>query len=133
MFEAEHSERTSLPASAVWARWAKPARWSEWDSRVQHAEADGELAEGVAVRVKLRKGGATHHRVTAFEPGGLLTTEYALPGGRVGHEHRVEARGPGSEVTHRLYVDGPFWPLWALMLSRKRLRDAVAGFTDARP
>ena len=133
MFEAEHSERTSAPASAVWARWVKPARWSEWDSRVDHAEAKDELAQGVGVRVKLRKGGTTLHRVTAYEPGELLVTEYSLPGGRVGHERRVQARGPGCEVTHRLYVDGPLWPLWALMLSRKRMRDTVAGFTDAQP
>jgi hypothetical protein len=130
VFEAEHSVRTGAPASAIWARWAKPARWAEWDSRVQHAEADGELAEGAMVRVKLRKGGTTRHVVTALEPGRLLGTEYVLPGGRVGHERRVEARGPGCEVTHRLYVDGPLWPLWALMLSRKRMRETVAGFTD---
>jgi hypothetical protein len=130
LFEAEHSARTSAPASAVWARWVKPARWAEWDSRVQHAEAEDELAEGVEVRVKLRKGGTTRHRVTALEPDRLLVTEYVLPGGRVGHERRVEPRGPGCEVTHRLYVDGPLWPLWALMLSRKRMRETVAGFTD---
>jgi hypothetical protein len=130
VFETEHSVRTSAPASAVWARWVKPARWAEWDPRVQHAEAEDELAEGVEVRVKLRKGGFVRQRVVALEMGSRLVTEYPLPGCRVGHEHRVEAHGPGCEVTHRLYVDGPLWVLWALMLSRKRMRATVAGFTD---
>jgi uncharacterized protein YndB with AHSA1/START domain len=132
LFETSHSERTSAPASAVWARWARPSRWPDWDSRIARAEADddGELAEGAVVRVKLRKGGTTRHVVTALEPGRRLVTEYQLPGARVGHERIVERRGPGSEVTHRLYVDGPLGAAWAMMLGRGRLRQTAAGFTD---
>ena len=133
MFETSHSAKTSVPASAVWARWANPARWPEWDKRVQGAEADGELAEGSGVRVKLRKGGTVRQRVTALEPGRRLVTEYPLPGARVGHEHSVEQRGPSVEVTHRLYVDGPLVGFWALMLGRKRLREAAGAFTDSKP
>ena len=133
MFEATHSERSGIPASAVWARWAKPARWPEWDARYANAElvGEGEFGEGSEIRVKMRKGGSTRQLVVALEPGKRLVTEYALPGARVGHEHLVESRGPGSEVTHRLYVDGPLSGLWAVMLSRKRLRETVATFSDA--
>jgi uncharacterized protein YndB with AHSA1/START domain len=131
LFEAEHSTGSSTPASAIWARWVNPARWPDWDPRVERAEADGELAEGVDLRVKLRKGGTTRQRVTALEPGRRLVTEYALPGARVGHERLVEARGPGSQVTHRLYVDGPLAGFWALMLGRRKLGATVASFTDA--
>jgi hypothetical protein len=130
LFEAGHSERTASPASAVWAKWARPQRWAEWDERVQTAEADGELEEGTIVRVKLRKGGRTAHVVTAIEPGRRLVTEYRLPGARVGHERTVEQRGPGAELTHRLYVDGAMSWLWATMLGRRRLRETAAGFTD---
>ena len=131
MFEAEHTAGSSAPASAVWARWADPERWPDWDPRVQSAQAAGPLAEGIEVRVKLRKGGTTRQRVAALEPGRRLVTEYALPGARVGHDRTVEARGPGSEVTHRLYVDGPLAGFWALMLGRRRMREAVTEFTDA--
>jgi len=131
LFETSHTAKASAPASAVWARWAKPSRWSEWDPRVQGAEAGGELDEGAEVRVKMRKGGTVRQKVVAFEPGRRLVTEYVLPGARVGHEHLVEARGPGSQVTHRLYVDGPLAGAWALMLGRRKLRESAAGFTDA--
>jgi hypothetical protein len=133
VFETSYSAKTSTPASAVWARWVNPARWHEWDERVQGAEAEGELAEGSEIRVKLRKGGTLRQRVTAFEPGRRLVTEYRLPGSRVGHEHLVEQRGPGSEVSHRLYVDGPLSGLWSLMLGRRKLREAVEAFTDSKP
>jgi uncharacterized protein YndB with AHSA1/START domain len=132
VFEATHSVRSASPASAVWARWVRPERWPDWDARYDEAEllGDGDLREGSEVRVKMRKGGSTRQRVLELEPGTLLVTEYALPGARVGHEHVVEPRGPGSEVTHRLYVDGPLSGLWALMLGRKRLRETVQTFTD---
>jgi Polyketide cyclase / dehydrase and lipid transport len=131
LFEATHTERSSSPASAVWARWAKPERWSDWDSRIQRADALTEFAEGAEVRVKLRRGGSVKQRLVEIDPGHRLLTEYDLPGGRVGHEHVVEPRGPGCEVTHRIYVDGPLSGVWASMLGRRKLREAVAGFTDA--
>jgi len=130
VFEASHSAKTNAPASAVWARWANPGRWHEWDRRVQGAEAEGEPAEGSEVRVKLRKGGTVRQRVTALEPERRLVTEYPLPGARVGHEHLVEQRGPSAEVSHRLYVDGPLAGPWSMMLGRRKLRETVAGFTD---
>ncbi len=131
MFETSYSESTSAPASAIWARWVKPERWPDWDRRVSSAIAEPPLQEGTVVRVKLRKGGTTTHEVTELEPGRRLVTEYRLPGARVGHERIVEPRGPGSELTHRLYVDGPFAWLWATMLGRRRLRETGASFTDA--
>ena len=126
LFEVENITGSDQPASAVWASWVNPDRWPESDKRVEHAEAAGELAEGTEVRVKLKKGGTTRQQVVALEPGRRLVTEYRLPGARVGHERSVEPRGPGSQVTHRLYVDGPLSGFWALMLSRKRMRETVA-------
>jgi hypothetical protein len=68
--------------------------------------------------------------VVELEPGRRLVTEYALPGATVGHEHLVDQRGTGSEVAHRLYVDGPLSGIWALMLGRKRLTETAQTFTD---
>jgi uncharacterized protein YndB with AHSA1/START domain len=131
VFEAEHSERTTAPADAVWALWADPGRWAEWDPRVERAETEAPLEIGAEVKVKLRKGGTTRHRVVELDPGRTLVTEYALPGARAGHAHELmPARGGGTEVVHRLYVDGPLAGLWALMLGRKRMRETVAGFAE---
>lgn len=64
-----------------------------------------------------------------LEPGRLLVAESRFPGARVGHEMRVEAdTGGGAAITHRLYVDGPLWVGWALMLGRKRMRGQVEEF-----
>ena len=131
MFETEHSERTGASAESIWAIWVDPGRWSEWDQRVDRAEADGELEPGSEVRVKLHKGGTTKHQVVALDPGRRLVTEYGLPGARAGHERTLSPGSGGSEVTHRLYVEGALSGFWSLMLGRKRMRETVASFTDA--
>ena len=130
MFEAVHSERTSVSPEAIWELWADPQRWPEWDQRVESAELEGELEPGAEIRVKLHKGGTTRHIVVEVERGRLLATEYGLPGALAGHERRLAPGAGGSEVTHRLYVNGPLSGFWALMLGRGRMRDTVAAFTD---
>ena len=34
----------------------------------------------------------------------------------------------GTVVTHRRYVEGPLASIWAPMLGRRRMREAVEGF-----
>jgi hypothetical protein len=134
VFEAVHSEHTSSPAASIWALWADPGRWPEWDARVASAEyaEPGAVPEpGSEIKVKLHKGGTTRHVVVELEPGAKLVTEYGLPGALAGHSRELApAPGGRTRVTHRLYVDGPLSGFWALMLGRNRMRDTVAGFTD---
>ena len=132
-FEAEHTLHTRAPASAIWALWADPGRWGEIDSRIERAEAEGEsetLEPGAKVRVKMRKGGTSVYDVAAVEPGSKLVTETRFPGARFGHERLVEPDGDGASITHRLYLEGSTWVLWALMLGRKRMRKSVELFGE---
>jgi uncharacterized protein YndB with AHSA1/START domain len=130
VFEVEHSERVNASVERLWALWADPSRWSEWDPRIDRADSDGELEPGAEIRVKLHKGGTTTHVVVALDPGRCLVTEYGLPGALAGHEHALAPRSGFVEVTHRLYVEGPLAGFWALMLGRRRLRDAAGGFSE---
>lgn len=130
MFEATHSERSSASPSEIWELWSDPGRWPQWNEQVQRADVDGELIPGATVSAKLRHGGTVRYQVTALEPGRLLIWEARLPGAKQGHEHRVERRGGGAEITHRLYVRGPLWPIFALLFGRKRMRESVAAFVE---
>ena len=78
----------------------------------------------------MRKGGTSHYDVVELDPGRALVTETRFPGARFGHERRVERSGSGAEISHRLYVTGPLWVGWALMLSRKRMRQSVELFAE---
>lgn len=130
MFEAVHTERTSAEPAAIWALWADPARWSEWNEQIERAELDGELRVGATARIKFKRGGTVKFEVTAVEPERLFVDEARFPGARLGHEHRLSPAAGGCEVTHRLYVEGPLAALWSLMLGRKRMRESVARFTE---
>jgi len=131
LFEATHTERTSAAPSAIWALWADPARWADWNEQIQHAELDREtLQVGAQARIKFKRGGTVKFEVTAVEPERLFVDEARFPGARVGHEHRLSPAGGGCEITHRLYVEGPLSGVWSRMLGRKRMRESVARFTD---
>jgi uncharacterized protein YndB with AHSA1/START domain len=130
VFEAVASERIAAPAEAVWALWADPGRWPEWDRQVQRAEVDDELRQGAEVKTKMRGGGTVRHTVTELEPGLSLAYEARFPGARSGHQLRLKPGRRSVEVTHRRYVDGPLAGFWSLMLGRKKMREAVEGYLE---
>jgi hypothetical protein len=80
--------------------------------------------------VKLRRGGRMQFEIVRLEPERLFVDEARLPGARLGHEHRVTPEGKGSEITHRIYVRGPFSGLFALLLGRKRMSESVVSFVE---
>lgn len=125
LFEAVQTTHIRAATEAIWELWADPARWPDWDQRLERADVDGELAPGAEVRLKLKQGGTSRYQVTDLDRGRLLVLESRFPGALVGHEHRLAPASGGAEVTHRIYIEGPAWALWAVMLGRKRLRGAV--------
>lgn len=128
MFEAIHSDRLGASREAVWGLWADPARWPEWNEQFERVE--GDIVPGATLTVKYRRGGRVRYDVVALEPQRLVIVEARFPGARLGHEHRLGRRGNDVEVTHRLYVRGPLWPLFALLLGRKRMRASVVAFVE---
>lgn len=130
MFEATHSERSPASPARIWELWSDPGRWREWNQQIERAEVEDGLAPGATVRVKLRRGGTVRHRVIALDPERVLIHEARFPGARLGHEHGLRRRGGGVEISHRLYVRGPLWPLFALLLGRKRMRRSVVEFIE---
>jgi uncharacterized membrane protein len=130
LFEAAHSDRCAAPAAEVWALWADPDRWPDWNRQLERVEADGELRVGAELRAKMRRGGTVSFAVVELEPERLLRLEARFPGARLGHEQRLAAGRSSVEITHRVYLDGPLAGFWALMMGRGRLRESVVGFVE---
>lgn len=130
MFEATTTERVHAGAEAVWDLWADPGRWPDWDARLEAVEPEGEIELGTELKLKLRKGGRVAYEVVALEPQRELVTEARFPGARLRHEQRLEPGRDSVEVTHVLRLEGPASGFWALMMGRKKLRQAVAGFSE---
>jgi uncharacterized protein YndB with AHSA1/START domain len=127
VFEAVHSERIDVPASVIWELWQDTDRWPDWNEQIQEVEVDGEegLQLGAKVKTKMRRGGTVRHVVTEYEAGTVLVYEARFPGARTGLEHRLREGKRSVEVTHRRYVEGPLASLWAPMIGRKRMAEAV--------
>jgi uncharacterized membrane protein len=130
VFEAVHSERIDAPAAAIWELWQDTDRWPAWNEQIERVEVDGDkgLQLGAKLTTKMRRGGNVRHVVTAFEPGTLLVYEASFPGARSGLEHRLREGKRSVEVTHRRYVDGALASIWAPMIGRKRMHEAVERF-----
>jgi hypothetical protein len=128
VFEAVHSERSSASPVAVWALWADPARWPEWNEQLEAAELRGPLKPGTEAVIKYKRGGRMVLKLVAVEPERHLAYEARLPLARFGHEHRLEPAGSGSEITHRAYLKGPLSPLFSVLFGRKRVRESVRKF-----
>ncbi len=126
----EHEVRGEVgaPPSAVWALWADAAQWPAWNPGIAHARMDGPLRLHAAARVRFRGSLAPlTFRVVEFDEGRSFTDEARLPGARLAHLHRVEARGDGALVTHRLSLAGPLADVWARLLG-SRMREGADGF-----
>lgn len=128
MFEAVHSDRIAAEPSHLWELWSDPGRWPEWNQQLERVEMAGELVVGAELKAKMRRGGTVAYRVIAVEPERLLRYEARFPGARLGHEQRLDPGRSRTEVTHRVFVDGPMSGFWALMMGRKRLRESVERF-----
>ena len=130
MFEASHTARAKACPEAIWALWADPARWPDWNDQLESAELHGNLAVGTEATIKFKRGGKMRFTVVELEPGRLFTDEAKLPGCRFGHEHRVEPAPGGAEITHRLYLKGPTSGAFSRLFGRKRMRESVVRFAE---
>ncbi len=119
MWEASHSVRTSAPPERVWALWAGPAGWPEWNERIERVEVDGAFELGTALKVKQKGGGTLHAKITALDPGRAFTYEARLPGARLGYEHEIASKEEGAEISNRVYISGALSGLWRLMMGRR--------------
>jgi hypothetical protein len=104
----EHSAESAADPHAVWRRYEDVEHWSEWSRHgVEWSRIDGPFAAGTKGKSKPPGSRAIGFKLVVVEPDSSFVSELRLPGGRVRFEHVVEAKGPGSRITHRVAVDGP--------------------------
>lgn len=101
-----HTETTSAPPSAVWARWMDVATWPMWDTELTAAQADAPLAMGVTGTVTSGKR-TSPFTIVAFEPQVRYVYEVPLPAGRLVVDRRLEPLPDGgTRFTHDVQLKG---------------------------
>lgn len=119
MWSFENTQTTSAAPEAVWARYADPASWPQWDHEIEYVTADGPLEVGTTGRLKPAGGPVTRFVYTEVEPGVSFTDVTKLPLARLTFRHRIEPTADGCRFTHTVTITGPLSPLFARVIGRK--------------
>ena len=127
MIIAQHTLETTALPSNVWARWADPSSWPEWEEGVEWARLDGEFKVGGRGELKPKGASPAQFTITSLEEGRAFSDQTPLPFARLRFSHRLDATDMGTRFTHVIDVEGPFAWIWASILGPK-LR---AGLPDA--
>ncbi|MBA3369429.1 MAG: SRPBCC family protein [Geodermatophilaceae bacterium] len=119
MWTFEHTETTSATPAQLWARYADPITWAEWDHEIAVVTVQGPMAPGSCGTLKPVKGPPTRFRFTEVIPEVGFTDVSRLPFARMTFAHLIEAIPGGSRFLHRVTITGPLSPLFARVIGTK--------------
>ncbi len=118
MWMTEHTEETNASPVQLWARYAEPARWPEWDHEAEQVTVRGPMAVGTRGRLKPVGGPAVPFVFTSVTPNVEFTDVSRLPMGRLTFAHSIAATATGSRFTHRVTITGLLAPLYRRVIDR---------------
>ncbi len=118
MWAFEHSEVTSATPEQLWARYAEPTTWPEWDQQIAAVTVQGPLAVGTRGRLEPVKGPAASFTFTEVTHGVGFTDVSRLPLARLTLAHHIEPTTAGCRFTHRVTISGPLTPLFARVIGK---------------
>lgn len=127
---------THHSCAEIYARWADPATWSDWDPEVASVRLEGPAMVGARGRLTPANGPAQAFIISALRPDREFTNRAALPGAHLEFEHLVEPDPAGSRICVTVRVHGVLRPLWARILRRPlgpAARLSVTGLLAALP
>lgn len=123
------SVRTTHAPSRIFARWADPTGWPDWDDEVRAVWFEGPAVVGARGRMKPENGPATTMRISAVDDGRLLTNTSRLPGALLTFEHIVAPAPAGSDVQVEVRLTGLLSPLWRRVLAKSMAGSAESSVT----
>ncbi|TDC50193.1 hypothetical protein E1212_15855 [Jiangella ureilytica] len=126
MIELACASRASTAApSLFFDRWVDHSSWSEWSPDTQWVRVEGPVAAGARGVLKPKGGPRTRFLVAEHERDRVYTDVSRVPGATLTFRHAVAPSPAGSELTVRVWLDGPMSWLWA--------RTAFRGFRHSVP
>ena len=118
MWTFEHTETTTSAPAQLWARYAEPATWPEWDHETAAVTVQGPFEAGTRGTLKPVKGPTARFTLTEVTPCVGFTDVSRLPLARLTFTHRIDPPPTGSLFTHRVTLHGPLAPLFARVIGK---------------
>ncbi len=119
MWTFEHAETTSATPGQLWARYADPTTWPEWDHEIAVVTVQGPMAARTRGTLKPLKGPRTPFVFTEVLPEVGFTDVSRLPFARMTFAHQIQPSPSGSRFLHRATITGPLSPLFARIIGPK--------------
>ena len=129
MWTCEHTVTSHATPAQVWARYAEPRTWPEWDAATEHVTLQGLFAVGSRGSLKPVGGPTTRFTLTEVVPDVGFTNVTRLPMARLEFRHQIEATSTGSRLTHSVTISGLLSPLFARVIGAGVARDLPSAMT----
>lgn len=113
MWTCEHVVASDATPAQVWALYAEPATWPEWDRATERVTLRGPFLPGSRGTLKPAGGPATRFTLVEVVPEVGFTSLTRLPLARLAFGHRIQPTPTGSRITHTVTISGPLAPLFA--------------------
>jgi hypothetical protein len=119
MWKTEHTTQTAATPTQLWAYYAEPHRWPEWDHEVVSASINGPFAAGNTGTLKPASGPKAKMHFTEVTPERSFTDVTPLPLATMAFEHVIEPTDAGCRFTHRVTITGPLSGLFGRLIGRR--------------
>ena len=110
------SASSTARPEAFFERWIDHDTWSSWSPDTEWTRVEGPVHVGTRGVLKPKGGPKVKFVITACEPGREYTDTSLLPGARLVFQHRVEPTPTGSDLSVRVWVEGPLGGIWAKVM-----------------
>ena len=109
---------SSASPSIIFARWVDHASWSAWDTDTEWVTLNGPARAGTYGVIKPRGGPKVKFQIHECEQDRVYTDVSRMPGAKFTFQHTATATEAGSEVSIRVWLEGPLARLWARTVFR---------------
>jgi uncharacterized protein YndB with AHSA1/START domain len=96
---------TTASRQGVYALWANPSTWANWDPQIERVTITGPVRVGAKGKLKGASGPENNIEIIAMEPGVRFAYAASGPGLRIVFERRFEAGTP-TRFTHSVTMTG---------------------------
>ncbi|WP_020525126.1 SRPBCC family protein [Catelliglobosispora koreensis] len=119
MFSFTHTEITAASPAQLWARYAVPETWAQWDHDVESATIGGPFANGTKGILKPAGGPKVRFELQDVIENMSFTDTSSLPLAKMTFAHRIEQSGTGARFTHSVKITGPSSFLFGRIIGKK--------------
>ncbi len=112
-----HRSSSATPGQ-FYARWVDHASWADWSPDTEWARVEGPVRAGAQGVLRPKGGPKAKFVISECEPDRVYTDVTKFPGARLTFRHTVAPNGSGSELTVRVWLDGPVALFWAKTAGR---------------